>query len=154
MSGRHRCFLPLIPVRKKTLFRVFSPSAVSESAKRRRARIRQTKEGCHNREKSLPPQKPRCRLQKSCQPASPCASLSSLFFKRTQAKRLRPRCLHPSPTDPLLRAAPLPLPKPPAGPSRNHDHAGLAPSPALRPRTSPHHAADAPAPAIDPPERR
>ena len=44
--------------------------------------------------------------------------------------------------------------KPPAGPSHNHDHAGLAPSPALRPRTSPHHAADALAPAIDPPKRR
>ena len=41
-----------------------------------------------------------------------------------------------------------------AGPTHNHDHAGLAPSPALRARTSSRDAADAPAPAIKTPQRR
>ena len=45
--------------------------------RRTHARIRQTTEGCHNREKSLPAQEPRCTLQKAANlpalvAASPC----------------------------------------------------------------------------------
>ena len=140
--------------RGKPFFPDLTPAAARELAKPRRARIRQTTEGCHSRVKSLPPQKPRCRLQKSCQPASPCGSLSSPVLARTRAKGLRPRCRKPSPTAPLLRKRRDPPQAARAGPSHSLDHAGIAPSPALRARTSPRHAADAPAAAINPTQRR
>jgi len=68
------------------------PAAARELAKPRRARIRQTTAGFHSREKSLRAQKSRRTLQQSCQPASPCASLSLPGLARPGAKRLRQRC--------------------------------------------------------------
>ena len=77
---------------KKPVIGDLTRVAARDLAKLHRACIRQTTAVCHNREKSLPPQKPRCTLQKSCQSASPCGSLLLPVLARARAKGLRPRC--------------------------------------------------------------